>query len=104
TGLEPATTGSTVRYSNQLSYVPKWRKLCRFAATRNERSAAETADRITRPYYRANTFRQDRQNRNPETESEPNRKRIAPESIIRRSCCFPFQAAAAVETVALPFC
>src|SRR6266545_406995 len=23
TGLEPATTGSTVRYSNQLSYVPK---------------------------------------------------------------------------------
>ena len=22
TGLEPATTGSTVRYSNQLSYVP----------------------------------------------------------------------------------
>lgn len=24
TGLEPATTGSTVRYSNQLSYVPKF--------------------------------------------------------------------------------
>jgi integrase len=24
TGLEPATTGSTVRYSNQLSYAPKW--------------------------------------------------------------------------------
>ena len=23
TGLEPATTGSTVRYSNQLSYAPK---------------------------------------------------------------------------------
>ena len=23
TGIEPATTGSTVRYSNQLSYVPK---------------------------------------------------------------------------------
>src|SRR5437016_5811804 len=23
TGLEPATTGSTVRYSNQLSYVPR---------------------------------------------------------------------------------
>ena len=24
TGLEPATTGSTVRYSNQLSYAPGW--------------------------------------------------------------------------------
>src|SRR5262245_57093546 len=24
TGLEPATTGSTVRYSNQLSYAPKY--------------------------------------------------------------------------------
>lgn len=24
TGLEPATTGSTVRYSNQLSYAPKF--------------------------------------------------------------------------------
>ena len=24
TGLEPATTGSTVQYSNQLSYVPKY--------------------------------------------------------------------------------
>ena len=23
TGIEPATTGSTVRYSNQLSYAPK---------------------------------------------------------------------------------
>src|SRR5262245_53592510 len=29
TGLEPATTGSTVRYSNQLSYAP--RCLCRFS-------------------------------------------------------------------------
>src|SRR5260370_23798277 len=32
TGLEPATTGSTVRYSNQLSYAPKFRSaldLCR---------------------------------------------------------------------------
>ena len=28
TGLEPATTGSTVRYSNQLSYAP-----VRFGAT-----------------------------------------------------------------------
>jgi hypothetical protein len=27
TGLEPATTGSTVRYSNQLSYAPRPRKL-----------------------------------------------------------------------------
>ena len=24
TGLEPATTGSTGRYSNQLSYRPNW--------------------------------------------------------------------------------
>src|SRR5262249_3367762 len=33
TGLEPATTGSTVRYSNQLSYAPKvlfCKALCRF--------------------------------------------------------------------------
>src|SRR6476620_3245719 len=33
TGLEPATTGSTVRYSNQLSYGPSIRCVSRILAT-----------------------------------------------------------------------
>jgi hypothetical protein len=36
TGLEPATTGSTVRYSNQLSYVPNLLKMPPFTLLAND--------------------------------------------------------------------
>lgn len=49
TGLEPATTGSTVRYSNQLSYGPSIWRLYRFyretrALQGNGFDAADTAN------------------------------------------------------------
>src|SRR6266545_7499201 len=42
TGLEPATTGSTVRYSNQLSYAPN---RSGFIATLSEVGKGELAER-----------------------------------------------------------
>src|SRR5262249_4848747 len=45
TGLEPATTGSTVRYSNQLSYVPFPAKYRHRRATLQESAGGDSCDK-----------------------------------------------------------
>ena len=49
TGLEPATTGSTVRYSNQLSYAPKISLALSFGSAFYLPSFAGTTDTLNVP-------------------------------------------------------